>query len=130
MALEIEEGVAGNAVTVTVTVTGKIVKEDYARFVPQIEAQIQRAGKLRILFVMRDFHGWDIGGAWEDLKFDVRHFSDIEKLAMVGEARWERWMASFCKPFTRAAIRYFDASQLDAAREWLSQDGVRGVTTT
>src|ERR1041384_4679067 len=117
MALTIQEEPSGNLITVTVS--GKLVKEDYARFVPQIEALIQRVGKLRILLVMKDFHGWDLGAVWEDIKFDVRHFSDIEKLAMVGDAKWERWMAGFCKPFTTAEIRYFDESQQDAAREWL-----------
>jgi hypothetical protein len=28
-------------------------------------------------------------------------------------------MASFCKPFTSATIRYFDREQADEARQWL-----------
>jgi hypothetical protein len=117
MALDIREETGSNLVTVTVT--GKLVKEDYARFVPQFEAPLKRVGKVRILFVMKDFHGWALGGVWEDIKFDMHHFADIEKLAMVGDAKWKQWMASFCKPFTTAQIKYFDTAQLDAAREWL-----------
>jgi hypothetical protein len=120
MALEVHEESGGNLVTVAVT--GKLVKEDYARFVPQIEALIQRVGKVRVLFVMHGFHGWDLGAVWEDIKFDVKHFADIERLAMVGDAGWEQWMASFCKPFTTAAIKYFDEAQLDVAREWLANE--------
>ena len=37
-----------------------------------------------MLFDMTDFHGWDAGAAWEDIKFDIKHFADIERLAMVG----------------------------------------------
>jgi hypothetical protein len=39
----------------------------------------------------------------------------------VGEMKWEQWMAKVCKPFTMATIRYFDASQFDAACEWLAE---------
>jgi hypothetical protein len=30
-------------------------------------------------------------------------------------------MATFCKPFTTAKIKYFDHSQLDEARAWLAE---------
>jgi hypothetical protein len=54
-----------------------------------------------------------------DIKFDAHHFADIERLAIVGETKWEQWMANFCKPFTKAKIKYFDISQQDAAEAWL-----------
>ena len=27
---------------------------------------------------------------------------------MIGETQWQRGMAPFCKPFTKATVRYFD----------------------
>jgi SpoIIAA-like len=107
-----------------VRVTGKLTKEAYQKFVPAVDAQVKEYGKLRILFVMQDFHGWTAGAMWEDLKFDLKHWKDIERLAIVGDKKWEKGMAAFCKPFTKASIRYFDVSQLDEAREWLSAEGV------
>lgn len=59
---------------------------------------------------MHDFHGWELAAAWEDTKFSMRHFHDSERLAMVGEKAWQHWMAVFCKPFTKADVRYFEAS--------------------
>jgi len=44
----------------------------------------------------------------KDIKFDIKHFADIERLAMVGDKKWQHGMATFCKPFTKATIRYFD----------------------
>jgi hypothetical protein len=29
-------------------------------------------------------------------------------------------MATFCKPFTKAKIKYFDIAELDAARSWIA----------
>ena len=100
-------------------VSGKLHKDDYTRFVPEIEQSLEKNGKLRILMEMRDFHGWDVGALWQDIKFDVKHFSDIERVAMVGDQRWEQWMAIFCKPFTTAKIKYFPAGQEVEARTWV-----------
>ncbi|RMG32379.1 MAG: STAS/SEC14 domain-containing protein [Planctomycetota bacterium] len=108
---------------VRVHVTGKLTKEDYELFVPQVERRIKQHGKIRILFEMEDFHGWTAGALWEDIKFDLKHFKDIEKIAMVGEKAWERGMAVFCRPFTTAKIRYFDRSEADEALKRLLNDG-------
>jgi SpoIIAA-like len=105
-----------------VRVVGKLTKEAYETFVPAVDAQIKQYGKLRILFVMQDFHGWTAGALWEDLKFDVTHWKDIERLAVGGDKKWEKGMAAFCKPFTKAEIRYFDLAQLEQAREWLQSE--------
>lgn len=102
--------------------SGKLTKESYETFVPAIEKQIAEAGKLRILFVMTDFHGWTAGAMWEDVKFDMKHWSDIERLAIVGESKWQEGMAVFCKPFTGAKIKYFDQEQLEAARTWVRSE--------
>jgi len=107
-----------------VRVTGKLTKESYEIFVPAVDAQIKQYGKLRILFVVKDFHGWTAGALWEDLKFDLKHWRDIERLAFVGDKKWEKGMAAFCKPFTKAQIRYFDMAQLEEAREWLESEKV------
>ena len=98
---------------VEINLSGKLTKEDYQQFVPQIEQQIREHGKIRVLFQMSDFHGWKAGALWEDIKFDVKHFSDIERLAMIGDKAWEKGMSVFCKPFTTAKIRFFHPEELD-----------------
>ncbi len=105
-----------------VRVSGKLTRESYEVFVPLIDDQIQQHGKVRILFEMHDFHGWTAGALWEDLRFDLAHWHDIEKLAIVGESKWEQGMAMFCRPFTSASIQYFDHTRLDDARAWLAAD--------
>jgi len=104
---------------VTVTLDGKLAKEDYEHFVPEVEKLISKHGKLRILLKLQDFHGWNMGALWEDIKFDLKHFADIERLAVVGDKNWEKWMAGFCKPFTKAEIQYFDQSEEAQAKEWI-----------
>lgn len=107
---------------VEVKLSGKLHKDDYEHFGPPIEAIIEREDKVRFLMIMEDFHGWDLAAVWEDTKFDLAHHADIERIAMVGDKKWEEWMAKICRPFTSAKIRYFDLSDVDAAREWISAD--------
>jgi len=103
-----------------VTVTGKLVHGDYERFVSTFERLAKQHGKIRVLFEMVDFHGWEMAALWDDIKFDAKHFADIDRLAMVGDKKWERWMAAFCRPFTTAAVRYFDGVEIQQARAWLT----------
>ncbi len=105
-----------------VHLTGKLVKEDYSHFVPAVESRLKSNGKIRMLVEMHDFHGWTGSALWEDVKFDVKHFNDIERIAMVGESKWQHGMAVFCKPFTSAKLQYFDHAHMDAARRWLEMD--------
>lgn len=107
---------------VEIHVSGKLTKEDYEQFVPEIESLIQRYGCIRLLFEMRDFHGWTAGALWEDTRFTLKHFRDIERLAIIGQKRWQKGMATFCKPFTKAQIRYFDHAEAAQARQWLHEE--------
>ncbi|HEX5220354.1 MAG TPA: STAS/SEC14 domain-containing protein [Verrucomicrobiae bacterium] len=116
MAIKLEE--KDNGKLVEMHLSGKLTREDYEHFVPEIERLVRDHGKLHLLVDMQGFHGWTAGALWEDLKFDVRHFSDIERVAMVGEKKWQKGMSQFCRPFTAAKLRYFDHAEMDAAREW------------
>jgi hypothetical protein len=105
-----------------VTVTGRLQHSDYERFVPVFERLTNQHGKLRVLFHMIDFHGWQPAALADDIKFDSEHFADIERLAFVGDKAWEKGMSVVCRPFTSATIRYFDRSEIEDARAWL-RDG-------
>ena len=89
---------------------------------PQVVKDIRENGKVRILFQMHDFHGWQAGALWEDIKFDMKHFADIERLALVGDKKWEKGMATFCRPFTTAKIRFFSPDEIETAKKWLQEN--------
>ncbi len=100
-------------------VSGKLTVEDYEQLGPQFERLVSEHGTLRVLFDMTDFHGWTASALWSDTKFALHHFKDIERLAMVGDKRWQEGVAVFCRPFTRAKVRYFDHADGVDGRRWL-----------
>jgi len=102
--------------------SGRLHDQDYVQFVPVIEAAIAEHGPVRLLAQFHDFHGWDPHALWDDIKFSSRHCHDVERIALVGDKAWERWMAGVCKPFTKAVIRYFDVSEMEQAWEWVEEN--------
>lgn len=120
MAIKLKEDDGGKVLEVHVS--GKLAHEDYLHFVPEFERLIKQHGKLRVLFDMTNFHGWKVSALWDDIKVDIKHFTDIERLAMVGDKEWEKQMSLFCRPFTTAKIRYFDNTKATEARAWLEGD--------
>jgi hypothetical protein len=131
MSVDLHQDAGGKLLEVKLT--GKLTNEDYEHFVPKVESLIKEHGKLRILVQMHDFQGWAGGALWQDIKFDLKNFRHIERLALVGEKSWEHGMAVFCKPFTTATIQYFDRSEVEQAEAWIRADltvaqGVGSVT--
>jgi hypothetical protein len=120
MAVDLQQDAGGKILVIKLT--GKLTKEDYEHFVPKVESLIKQQGKLRILVQMHEFQGWAGGALWQDIKFDLKNFRHIERLALVGEKSWEHGMAVFCKPFTTATIRYFDRSEVEQAEAWIRAD--------
>jgi hypothetical protein len=117
----IEELTRGSDKVIGFKLSGKLHDEDYKHFVPLVDAAIAEQGKVRMLAWFHDFHGWDAHALWDDTKFSTTHCTKIERIALVGEETWERWMATVCKPFTMATIRYFDADEIESAWKWLEE---------
>lgn len=107
-----------NGKLLIVTLSGKLIAEDYEHLGPEFERLVKEHGKLNVVVFMHGFHGWTLGALWDDIKFEFKHFAHIKRLAMVGERKWEAGMAVFCKPFTTAKIRYFDVAAADEALAW------------
>jgi hypothetical protein len=106
---------------VTVQVSGKLTKADYENCVPEFEQLIRAHGKLRLLIEINDFQGWEPVALWDEIKLDIKHFSDIERIAVVGEKKWEHGLETFYKPFSKATIRYFDRANAAEAWKWLRE---------
>jgi len=115
--IQVEKAPAGTIVTLKFR--EKLDKGDYDRFVPMIESQIEHVSPIRLMVELHDFQGWTAGALWEDTKFAARHFNDIDRLAVVGDARWETGITMFVKPFTSADVRYFTVDAQEKARDWV-----------
>lgn len=99
--------------------TEKLTEEDYDKLLPLLNNMLRQHEKIRWYFEMENFDGWELKAFWEDLKFDASHANDFDKVAMVGEKKWEEGMTDLMKPFTSAEVKYFDISKKDEALQWI-----------
>ena len=98
-----------------VHVWGKLVKADYERFLPRLRRTLPTPRKTEPIVRYDRFPGLGPERAVGEIKFDLRHAKDFERVATVGDKEWERVMALLIKPFTKAKTRYFDATQYASA---------------
>jgi hypothetical protein len=99
--------------------SGKLHDPDYDVFVPAVEQAIRDHGKVRLIGEFVDFEGWDMHAVWDDTKFAMKHYADIEKVALMGYKRWEKCMAAICIRFTAAEVKYFELGDKQAAWDWI-----------
>ena len=100
---------------------GRLEDEDYNRFVPQFERIAEReAGTVPMVIELAPaFSGWDLGGLWRDLKFDVRHKDCFGRIAIIGDSKWEEWGTEMSSSLFRAEMKFFQPSQRSHAESWV-----------
>ena len=106
---------------VSVRAEGRLTDADYKAFLPTLEAVIEEHGKARLLVDMTLFEGWDLHGAWDDLVFELRHWRDFERLALVTETEHADWTLKLADFLTGEETRFFAPDETDAAWKWLEE---------
>jgi len=101
--------------------SGKLTHADYAAvLIPRLEAVIREHGRARVLFQMDpDFQGWELGALWDDVKFDLKHLKDFEKVAVVGANRWVTAAMKLFAHLMRGEVKTFLPEQLAEAWVWI-----------
>lgn len=106
---------------IALRVFGKLTAEDYDTLVPALEERVRGMAQVNLIVELEDFQGWDLDAAWADLKFGLEHNRHIDRLAVVGERGWERWMTRIASWFMHGEVRYFDRENIDDAWAWIEQ---------
>lgn len=104
---------------VAIHMKGELTTKDYEPVVNLLEDKIKNYGKINLYCEVDEMEEVEAGAIWKDLKFDVKHFNDFERVAMVGDKQWLEWGAKFAKPFTSAEVKYFDMSEKAEAMQWV-----------
>jgi hypothetical protein len=105
---------------VTVTLEGTLTQAALVRAQRAVGEIIRAEGKVRILVIARKFEGWERRGTWDDLSFQEEFDPSVEKMAIVGDKRWEDLALMFAaKDFRGFPIEYFGTDEIEKARSWL-----------
>ena len=106
----------------TLHVSGKLAHTELLDVQRAAADILRREGPLRLLVLAEGFAGWERAGDWGDISFQAENDGRIERMAIVGDRKWQELALMFTaqgmRPFP---IEYFDPTQVDAARSWLAQ---------
>lgn len=79
------------------------------------------AGPVKLLVLLEDFTGWERTEDWGDTDFFFSHRNDFEKIAVVGDARWESQVLAFTGAGLRQGpVKFFRETAESEARAWLA----------
>jgi hypothetical protein len=119
MSVEIQEA---SGRTVTFRVTGQMKQLELAAAQQKVAEFIKKVGKVRFLVLIEDFLGVDKAGDWGDVSFQAQYDEFIERIAIVGEQRWEDVTLLFTgKGIRHVPIEYFQPTELAKAKAWLAE---------
>lgn len=97
-------------------------REEMRQITDELTGTIAAHGKIRLLIDLRAFPYDNLEAFWEDLKFDVRHAGDLQRLALVGGGEIEKWATRIFGVLTLTQCRCFGQKELDPAWAWLTGD--------
>lgn len=104
-----------------VEASGTLLKSEMDELQAAAAQVIAHVGKVRVLFVLERFKGWERGADWGDMRFFETVGQKIERIAVVGEEKWRDPARMFLLADMRdAPVRFFLSGEIDQARGWLS----------
>ena len=104
---------------IALEVSGKVSKEDVEKIHPLIHDITIKNKKVDFYLELQDFHGYEIGGFWADIKIDSAHISDYGRMAIVGEKKWQELVTQASDLFTGSEVKYFDFKDIELAKAWI-----------
>ncbi len=109
-----------NESILTFKVSGKLDQPELAAAQKSAMEILRKEGKKSMLVIADEFQGWGKGN-WGDLSGQAEMDPHIEKMAIVGDKKWEDLVLLFVgKGIRRVEIEYFAPADLARARAWLA----------
>jgi hypothetical protein len=105
----------------TIKVSGKLTHEDYQVMNPMVDSALIGVSqpKINALVDITELQGWEMQAAWDDFKFGLKHGSEFEKIALVGNKSWQEWAAKISSWFISGDIKFFE--DIDDALIWIQE---------
>ena len=101
------------------TISGKLVSEDFDRVVPLVEDDIAKHGRIRLLERVESFTGLDPMALWKDMRFGLPLVGKISHVALVSDAAWMRAATDVMGGLFPGKVKSFELETEEAARMWL-----------
>jgi len=104
-----------------IRISGKLTHEDYQQFLPKLENLLKTEKNISLLIELDNFQGAKLEAIKDDFNFTRTHQEDFEKVAIVGDKQWQKWITLLSKPLLKGDVKYFSHTALQDAWDWLRE---------
>ena len=111
--------VSGNAIGYKAI--GKLKPSDFEGIKPEVKALVEKEGNIRLLFDMAEYKGETAKGWIADYKFGREIHGKVQKMAVVGDTTWEKFLMELSKVVYASDSKIFHSKDIGKAWAWLRE---------
>ena len=100
---------------------GKLTDEDLHNLTVRIERILENHGSFLLYVDLEFFKGWEWQTAWDKNIYGKKYWDQIEKIAFVGNQKWEQMINKIAQNLKNGDKRYFSIAHHSMAIEWINK---------
>ena len=100
---------------------GKFKPSDFDGIKPEVKALVEKEGNIRLLFDMAEYKGETAKGWIADYKFGREIHGKVQKMAVVGDTTWEKFLMELAKVIYASDAKFFHSADIGKAWAWLRE---------
>lgn len=114
-----QSAISLNNIYTEVKISGKLTKDDVKSFEEKLELLLKnhKVKSINTLVDIKDVTDIEFLAIWNDFIFLLKHFSIIDKVAVVGKKPLKNLSVKITNKLVPASMQYFD--NCEEAREWI-----------
>ena len=100
---------------------GKLTDEDFYNLTIRIERVLENHSSFSLYVNLEFFEGWEWHAAWDKNVYGKKFWGQIEKIAFVGNQKWEQMINKIAQNLKNGDKRYFSIAHQSMAIEWINK---------
>ncbi|TLS36772.1 STAS/SEC14 domain-containing protein [Pseudalkalibacillus caeni] len=108
-----------NKSTIAIEVSRSVTEED-SKFVENIvEERFGKNDPINALVIINELDGTSLSGMLKGIKFDIDHYDQSNKFAVVADKKWLEMSAKLSDLLPNIEVESFEPNELELAWGWL-----------
>lgn len=117
----IEVSELSDSSVLVLNISGKLTMQDLDELIPMLKNHISQSDDPHLYISMQGFKGWEsVAAAWKDLNLDADYIGYFDRIAIVGEKKWQEWGTQLVDAISKEELKYFYTEEADKGWKWIN----------
>lgn len=118
----IEVSELSDSSVLVLNISGKLTKQDLDELISVLKNHISQSDDPHLYMSMQGFKGWEsVAAAWKDLNLDAAYIGYFDRIAIVGEKKWQEWGTQLIDAISKEELKYFYTEKAEKAWKWINR---------